>query len=89
MLLVAVTQVAGLEHLQLEGLMVIPPPARDEAAARRWFERTRELRDSLAAATGVTLSGLSMGMSDDFELAIEEGATLVRVGSAIFGDRSP
>lgn len=79
---------ASLESLRIEGLMAIPPDEDDPEAMRPWFVRLRELRDELAAATDVSLPGLSMGMSGDFEVAIEEGATLVRVGSAIFGERS-
>ena len=67
--------------------MTIPPPAPDAERARRHFAALRELRDRLAAATGLALSELSMGMTDDFEVAIEEGATIVRVGRAIFGER--
>jgi uncharacterized pyridoxal phosphate-containing UPF0001 family protein len=57
------------------------------ALIRRYFARLRDLRNRLAAATGLALSELSMGMTDDFEVAIEEGATIVRVGRAIFGER--
>lgn len=73
--------------VELRGLMTIPPPG-DPASARRDFARLRELRERLAAATGLALSELSMGMTDDFEIAIEEGATIVRVGRAIFGERA-
>lgn len=66
--------------LRVDGLMAIPPAA-DERAARAYFRTLRELRDANA------LTELSMGMSDDFEIAIEEGATMVRVGRAIFGER--
>jgi PLP dependent protein len=66
--------------LRVDGLMAIPPPG-DEGEARRHFRRLRELRDDNE------LDDLSMGMSDDFELAVEEGATMVRVGRAIFGER--
>jgi pyridoxal phosphate enzyme (YggS family) len=72
--------------VELRGLMMIPPPG-DPASARRNFARLRELHERLAAATGLALSELSMGMTDDFEIAIEEGATIVRVGRAIFGER--
>lgn len=74
------------EQVEVAGLMTIPPPA--PAAARPYFARLRELRDRLAAATGLELSELSMGMTDDYEIAIEEGATIVRVGRAVFGDRN-
>jgi len=75
-----------LPGLRLRGLMCIPPPADDAGANRPWFRRLRELRDSLHARhPGLEL--LSMGMTADFETAIAEGATHVRVGTAIFGAR--
>jgi PLP dependent protein len=79
---------AGLANLRVEGLMTIPPPG-DAEASRAAFRRLRQLRDDLAGRTppNVDLRQLSMGMTDDFEIAIEEGATLVRVGRAIFGAR--
>jgi len=80
--------VAGLPHLDLRGLMIIPPPSGDPEAARPWFRRLRELRDLAAARLRRPLPELSMGMTDDFEVAIEEGATLIRVGRAIFGERA-
>jgi PLP dependent protein len=80
--------VAGLRHLDLRGLMIIPPPVDDPELARPWFRRLRELRDRAASRLARPLPELSMGMTDDFEVAIEEGATLVRVGRAIFGERS-
>ena len=67
--------------------MCIPPPEDDEGRQRHWFAELRRLRDRLNAA-GHALDVLSMGMSGDFELAIAEGATHVRVGTAIFGARS-
>ena len=82
-----VDRIAGLAHVELRGLMTIPPPIDDPEGSRPWFERLRRLRDRTAARTGLALPELSMGMSDDFEVAIAEGATLVRVGRAIFGDR--
>jgi uncharacterized pyridoxal phosphate-containing UPF0001 family protein len=66
--------------------MSIPPDDADQA--RRWFAATRDLRDRLRTVSGLQLPGLSMGMSGDFEQAILEGSTIVRVGSAIFGQRS-
>jgi len=71
--------------------MTLPPAADDAALIRPYFARLRQLRDDLLAsgAEPSTLRDLSMGMSHDFEVAVEEGATLVRVGSAIFGDRPP
>jgi pyridoxal phosphate enzyme (YggS family) len=79
--------VAGLPRLRLRGLMCIPEPRADAAAQRAPFVRLRELRDAIAAEHGLTLDTLSMGMSADLEAAILEGATIVRVGSAIFGAR--
>lgn len=78
--------VADLPNLRLRGLMAIPEPTDDMALARRRFALLRELRDRLNAA-GMNLDTLSMGMSDDLEAAIMEGATIVRVGTAIFGER--
>ncbi|HTQ23596.1 MAG TPA: YggS family pyridoxal phosphate-dependent enzyme [Candidatus Binataceae bacterium] len=73
--------------VEILGLMTIPPPAPDAERSREHFAALRAMRDRLAAATGLALSELSMGMTDDFEVAIEEGATIVRVGRAIFGER--
>ncbi len=86
-LLAAAGELAGLAHLELRGLMAIPPEAGDEVGGRRWFAMTRELRDRLERESGLHLPGLSMGMSGDFEAAILEGSTVVRVGSALFGAR--
>ena len=74
---------------ELVGLMLLPPAVDDPEAARPWFGRLRALRDELVAAGAParSLRELSMGMSHDFEVAVEEGATIVRVGSAIFGAR--
>jgi pyridoxal phosphate enzyme (YggS family) len=79
-------QVAVLPRLRLRGLMTVPEPSPDTDRLRRQFRLLRELRDDLAAH-GFALDTLSMGMSDDLEVAIAEGATMVRVGRAIFGDR--
>jgi hypothetical protein len=76
-----------LPGVRVEGLMAIPPYSGDPEATRPYFERLRELRDRLVRETGAALRELSMGMSNDFEAAIEEGATMVRVGTAIFGSR--
>ena len=78
--------VAALPRLALRGLMCIPPEETDPRHQREWFARLRALRDSLNAG-GLSLDTLSMGMSGDFEAAIQEGATLVRIGTAIFGPR--
>ncbi len=77
-----------LERLEIAGLMCIPPVGADAESARPWFASLRKTRDALEREFGVKLPALSMGMSGDFEVAIEEGATHVRVGSAIFGKRS-
>lgn len=77
-----------LKRLDFLGLMAIPPAAPDAESARHWFVRVRDLRDSLEREFGLSLPALSMGMSGDYEVAVEEGATHVRVGSAIFGQRA-
>ncbi len=79
-------EVAKLPRLQLRGLMCIPPAEADPSRQRAWFARLRQLQESLNAA-GAGLDTLSMGMSGDFEAAILEGATLVRIGTALFGPR--
>jgi len=76
-----------LKRVEVVGLMTIPPMVADPELSREHFAALRELRDQIEAATGTPLPGLSMGMSGDFEVAIEEGATIVRVGSVLFGDR--
>jgi len=78
---------AALPNLRLRGLMTIPAPAEGEEAQRRPFRRLRELRDRLATPER-PLETLSMGMSDDLEAAIGEGATLIRIGTALFGPRA-
>jgi pyridoxal phosphate enzyme (YggS family) len=79
----------GLERLRLIGLMTLPPFFDDPEQARPYFRRLRELRNDLAreGLFGEGAGELSMGMTNDFEVAIEEGATMVRVGTAIFGER--
>jgi len=77
----------ALPRLQIEGLMAIAPYDDEPEASRPHFRKLRGLRDRLAAQTGLPFGTLSMGMSGDFEIAIEEGATLVRVGSALVGAR--
>ena len=77
----------SLGRLTIEGLMTIPPFAPEPEASRQYFIALRKLRDQLEAEFDVRLPQLSMGMSGDFPIAIEEGATLVRVGTAIFGER--
>jgi PLP dependent protein len=79
-----------LDHLEIRGLMTVPPFADDPGQARFYFRRLRELQEQVAGQKlpGVDLSTLSMGMSHDFEVAIEEGSTCVRLGTAIFGERA-
>ncbi|MGA2390105.1 MAG: YggS family pyridoxal phosphate-dependent enzyme [Candidatus Sulfotelmatobacter sp.] len=79
-----------LEALRFRGLMTVPPFADDPERARPYFRKLRELRDTIAARnlSAVSMDQLSMGMSHDFEIAIEEGSTCVRVGTAIFGERT-
>jgi pyridoxal phosphate enzyme (YggS family) len=84
-----IERVGACEHLRLEGLMTLPPYFEDAELVRPFFRRLRELRDRYRAlgAFGDAQGELSMGMSHDFEVAVEEGATMVRVGTAIFGER--
>jgi pyridoxal phosphate enzyme (YggS family) len=77
----------ALPRLSIEGLMCIPPLAEEAEASRKFFVQLRELRDSLEKEFDVNFPHLSMGMTQDFSIAVEEGATLVRVGTAIFGER--
>src|SRR5437867_2484248 len=78
----------ALPRLSILGLMCIPPIAEEAEASRKYFVQLRELRDRLQTEFHVDLAQLSMGMTQDFAIAVEEGATLVRVGTAIFGERS-
>jgi pyridoxal phosphate enzyme (YggS family) len=78
--------IAGLPHLVLRGLMCVPPPQPDAVAERAVFAKLKKALDDLNAG-GLKLDTLSMGMSGDFESAIAEGATLVRIGTALFGAR--
>ena len=82
-----VESVAALAHLELLGLMTIPPFFEDAERVRPFFSKLRGLRDELSERLGRKFPVLSMGMSHDFEIAIEEGATEIRVGSALFGAR--
>ena len=77
----------ALPRLSILGLMMIPPIAEEDEASRKYFVGLRELRDRLQTEFHVDLAQLSMGMTQDFPIAVEEGATLVRVGTAIFGER--
>ena len=80
-----------LRAARVAGLMLLPPWTDNPEDSRTWFRRLRELRDGLAAAgiPPARLRELSMGMSHDFEVAVQEGSTLVRIGTAIFGARAP
>jgi PLP dependent protein len=86
-----VESLGPLDRLELTGLMTLPPFFDDPEQSRPFFRRLRQLRDELASrgAFGTGQGELSMGMTNDFEVAIEEGATMVRVGTAIFGERGP
>jgi PLP dependent protein len=76
-----------LKNLEVAGLMCIPPFLNDPEKVRPYFQRLRKFRDDLSTSYGLPLPVLSMGMSHDFEVAIQEGATEVRIGTAIFGNR--
>lgn len=80
--------VNGLSRLEVRGLMAIPPFREEPEQARLFFRKLREIRDSLEQVCGAGLPDLSMGMSHDFPVAIAEGATLVRIGTALFGPRA-
>jgi len=80
-------EVAASPHLRCDGLMAIPPFGQAREVTREYFRSLRKLKDKLEQQLGSALPHLSMGMSDDYEVAIEEGATMVRVGTAIFGAR--
>ncbi|MBV8140920.1 MAG: YggS family pyridoxal phosphate-dependent enzyme [Verrucomicrobia bacterium] len=86
-LLSEVERISRLERVQIEGLMTIPPLAANPESSRKYFVQLRELRARLEKEFRFSLPQLSMGMSGDYRIAIEEGATLVRVGTAIFGER--
>ena len=84
-----VREAAALQNIRVLGLMTMPPYSEDPESSRPHFRRLRELRDAIIKENipGMALRELSMGMSGDFEVAVEEGATLVRIGTAIFGER--
>jgi len=86
-LLAVLEAVRGATHMHPDGLMILPPFADDPEASRPHFRRLRELRDLALSRELLQGSHLSMGMSHDLEVAVEEGATMVRVGTAIFGER--
>lgn len=84
-----VRQVAGLKHVRIKGLMALPPWQADPGDVRPYFRQLREIAEQIDALqlSNVTMQELSMGMSHDFEVAIEEGSTMIRIGTAIFGAR--
>jgi PLP dependent protein len=84
-----IKQIASLENLAVRGLMTMAPYSNDPENARPYFSALRNLRDNIShqQISGITMEELSMGMTDDFEVAIEEGATIIRIGRAIFGKR--
>jgi PLP dependent protein len=86
-LLAELKAIHALSRLEIQGLMTIPPWSPEAEKVRPYFRRLRELKAECEQILGVSLLHLSMGMSDDFEVAIEEGATMVRIGTALFGPR--
>ncbi len=86
-LLGTVEKLASLSHIEVTGLMTVPPYLERAEEVRPYFRQLRELRDAASSIVGDGCRELSMGMSHDFEIAIEEGATLVRIGTALFGSR--
>lgn len=87
-LITSLDEVQTLAHLDWRGLMCIPPRVDSPEEARPWFAQLRKFQEELRRRSGLSLPEISMGMSSDYEVAIEEGSTIVRVGSAIFGPRS-
>ena len=83
----AMEELLALDRVAIDGLMTIPPFAPEAESSRRYFAALRELRDRLSSEFRVPLPELSMGMSGDFAVAVEEGATFVRIGTALFGER--
>ncbi|MCF6311015.1 MAG: YggS family pyridoxal phosphate-dependent enzyme [Verrucomicrobiales bacterium] len=83
----ALDHLQNLPHLQIQGLMTIPEYSADPEQTRPHFASLRDLRNQLKTSSGLPLPGLSMGMSHDYPIAIQEGATIIRVGSALFGKR--
>ncbi|MDC0274696.1 YggS family pyridoxal phosphate-dependent enzyme, partial [Akkermansiaceae bacterium] len=81
-------ELCGFGNFSWQGLMCIPPRVESQEEARPWFAKMRALQEDLRQRSGLALPELSMGMSGDYEVAIEEGSTIVRVGSAIFGARA-
>jgi uncharacterized pyridoxal phosphate-containing UPF0001 family protein len=86
-LLAELNELNALPRLEIHGLMAIPPFTPVPEKARPYFRKLRELKERAEAVLGAPLPQLSMGMSGDFEVAIEEGSTMVRIGTALFGER--
>ena len=86
-LLAELKAINALSRLEIQGLMTVPPWSPEAEKVRPYFRRLRELKAECEQILGVPLPHLSMGMSGDFEVAIEEGATMVRIGTALFGPR--
>jgi pyridoxal phosphate enzyme (YggS family) len=82
-----VKKISNLSYINIEGLMTLAPYVKDSEETRPYFKMLAQLRDEINSQ-GYDLKELSMGMSDDFEVAIEEGATIVRIGTALFGNRN-
>jgi pyridoxal phosphate enzyme (YggS family) len=80
-------ELLALDRLEIQGLMCVPPVSKEPEDSRKHFVFLREYRDKLAKLAGIPFPALSMGMSGDYEVAVEEGATVVRVGSALFGKK--
>jgi len=87
-MLAELSRVNGLPHIEVHGLMAVPPWSAEAEKVRPAFRQLRELKQRCEDVLGAPLPQLSMGMSGDFEVAIEEGATLVRIGTALFGPRA-
>jgi PLP dependent protein len=86
-MLAELKELYALPRLEIQGLMTVPPWTAEPKKVRPHFRRLRELKEQAGTVLGAPLPHLSMGMSDDFEIAIEEGATIVRIGTALFGPR--
>ncbi|MBC8256373.1 MAG: YggS family pyridoxal phosphate-dependent enzyme [Candidatus Marinimicrobia bacterium] len=80
-------EISTLDNIELEGIMTIPPNSIPENNLRELYKKTREIRDEIKKSVNNSCENLSMGMSNDFEIAIEEGATHIRIGTALFGER--
>ena len=85
----AVEQTLKCDHLKLRGLMTIAPLSEDPGVARRTFSTLRRVQERINRDFGLKLNELSMGMTGDLEIAVEEGSTCIRVGTALFGERPP